>query len=78
MDKICVWFLLIYFTKSSFVKYCFLSKCCTVCPGSSDPFYIVTYCIIWVTTPWTYSIANCDLHDWTNCTGFKENPLLPP
>ena len=27
----------------------------TVCPGSSDPFYIVTYYINWVTTSWTYS-----------------------
>ena len=28
---------------------------CTVCPGNSDPFYIVTYYIKWVTTSWTYS-----------------------
>ena len=27
----------------------------TVCPGSSDPFYIVTYNIKWVTTSWTHS-----------------------
>ena len=27
---------------------------CTVCPGSSDPFYIVSYYIKWVTTFWTY------------------------
>ena len=27
---------------------------CTVCPESSDPFCIVTYCIKWVTTSWTY------------------------
>ena len=26
----------------------------TVCPRSSDPFYIVCYYIIWVTTSWTY------------------------
>ena len=26
----------------------------TVCPGSIDPFYIVTYYIKWVTTSWTY------------------------
>ena len=26
----------------------------TVCPGSSDPFYVVTYYIKWVTTSWTY------------------------
>ena len=28
----------------------------TVSPRSSDPFYIVTYYIKWVTTSWTYSI----------------------
>ena len=26
-----------------------------VCPGSSGPFYIVTYYIKWVTTSWTHS-----------------------
>ena len=25
---------------------------CTVCPISSDPFYIVTHCINWDTTSW--------------------------
>ena len=25
----------------------------TICPGSSYPFYIVTYDIKWVTTSWT-------------------------
>ena len=29
----------------------------TVCPGSSDPFYIVSYYINWVTTSWTHSIC---------------------
>ena len=28
----------------------------TLCPKSSNPFYIVTYGIKWVTTSWTYSI----------------------
>ena len=27
----------------------------TVCPGSSDPFYIISYYIKWVTTFWTHS-----------------------
>ena len=27
----------------------------TVCPGSSDPFYMVSYYIKLVTTSWTYS-----------------------
>ena len=26
-----------------------------VCPKSSDPFFVVTYYIKWVTTSWTYS-----------------------
>ena len=26
-----------------------------MCPGSSDPFYIVTYYIKWATTFWTHS-----------------------
>ena len=28
----------------------------TICPKSSDPFYIVTYYIKWVTTSWTHSM----------------------
>ena len=32
-------------------------RMCTVCPGSSDPFYIVSYYIKWVTTSWTYSMV---------------------
>ena len=32
-----------------------LSFSYTICLGSSDPFYIVTYYIKWVTTSWTYS-----------------------
>ena len=28
----------------------------TVCPGSSDPFYVVTYNTKWVNTSWTYSM----------------------
>ena len=29
-----------------------------MCPISTDPFYIVTYYIKWVTTSWTYSRYN--------------------
>ena len=29
----------------------------TICPGSSDPFYIVSYYIKWGTTSWTHSIC---------------------
>ena len=29
-----------------------------VCSGSSDPFYIVSYTIKWVTTVWTYTVYN--------------------
>ena len=28
-----------------------------MCPGRSDPFYIASYCIKWVTTSWTYSTS---------------------
>ena len=31
----------------------------TICPRSSDPFYIVSYCIKWVTTSWTH-VANAE------------------
>ena len=30
----------------------------TVCPRSSDPFYIVSYYKKWVTTSWTHSSQN--------------------
>ena len=39
------------------------TKCITVCPGSSGPFYIVTYCIKWVTTSWSYSMYNVNVRD---------------
>ena len=47
--KYCL-FILNVFLKSKF------KEACTVCPGSSDPFYIVTYYIKWVTTSWTMDI----------------------
>ena len=31
-----------------------------ICPRSSDPFYIVTYYMNWVTTSWTHSICILD------------------
>jgi len=31
------------------------SNLSTICPRSSDPFYIVSYYIKWVTTSWTHS-----------------------
>ena len=37
-----------------FLLACF---CYTVCPRSSDPFYIVTYNINWVTTSWAHSTS---------------------
>ena len=33
----------------------------TVCPGSSDTFYVVTYYIKWVTTSWTYSMCTIQI-----------------
>ena len=40
-----------------------LSITTTVCPRSSDPFYIVGYYITWVTTSWTYSTT---LYFWSH------------
>ena len=34
-----------------------------MCPRSSDPFYVVTYYLKWVTTSWTYSILT--ILEWT-------------
>ena len=42
----------------------------TVCPRSSDQFYVVTYYIKWVTTSWTHSIT-CPPDDAT--TARREN-----
>ena len=33
---------------------CFIYLPSTVCPRSSDSFYVVTYYMKWVTTSWTY------------------------
>ena len=41
----------------------------TVCPRSSDPFYIVTYYINWVPTSWIYSILYY-------CMSQKSSPFL--
>ena len=38
----------------------------TVCPRSSDPFYIVSYYIKWVTTSWSYSMFNYQKGYWYN------------
>ena len=32
----------------------------SVCPGSSDPFYVSSYYVKWVTTSWTY----CTIYSW--------------
>ena len=37
--------------------HCVLFSFYTVCPKSSDPFYIVTYYIKWVTSSWTDGIC---------------------
>ena len=39
----------------------------TVCPRSSDPFYIVSYYIKWVTTSWTHSIKKGIILESTPC-----------
>ena len=49
-----------------FFTYCIVV---TLCPGSSDPFYKVTYYIKWVITSWTHSTlaAFCIGHTWYFC-----------
>ena len=37
----------------------------TICPRSSDPFYVVCYYIKWVTTSWTHSICIINILDLT-------------
>ena len=37
----------------------------TICPGSSDPFYIVTCYIKRVTTSWTHSITLWSVVEWS-------------
>ena len=52
----------------------------TVCPGSSDPFYIVSYYIQWVTTAWTHSILHLDFPFLLNSiqtTIIHPHPLPP-
>ena len=39
-----------------FEQYILLCRYYTMCPRSSDPFYIVSYYIKWVITSWTHSI----------------------
>ena len=39
-----------------------------MCPGSSDPYYIVTYYIKWVTTSWTYCSKFRILFPWPSET----------
>ena len=49
----------------------------TVCPKSSDPLYIVTYCIKWVTTSWTHSSISSTHIQCTKRDVQKDNILLP-
>jgi len=44
-----------------------------VCPRRSDPFYVVTYFIKWLTTSWTY---NKDFL-WSEQGVLEESEVLP-
>ena len=51
-----------------------------MCPGSSEPFYIVSYYIKWVTTFWTHSnIINLGYKRGypRGVPGDGQTPLLP-
>ena len=45
----------------------------TVCPKNSDPFYIVTYYIKWVTTSWIDGICVSD--EWVSYITFQTRTL---
>ena len=52
----------------------FFSHKYTICPRSSDSFYIISYYIKWVTASWTYS-SSVILYDWNSkITG--SDPLI--
>ena len=44
--------------------------CCTVCRGSNDPLYIVTYYIKWVSTSWADSMSGV-LTTLSNLSNFE-------
>ena len=48
----------------------------TVCPRSSDPIYVVTYYIKWVTTSWTYSMKLDLAVDQDYCVSEKSCPFV--
>ena len=55
---LCVQEVVTYFIQLAYYIKCVTTSWtyCTVCPGRSDPFYILSYYIICVTTSWTHSI----------------------
>ena len=55
-------------------NYMFFFPLHTVCPGSTDPFHVVTYYIKWVTTSWTHSMQIVDAY----YTIFSESLLNRP
>ena len=54
----------------------------TICPRSSDPFYVVSYYIKWVTTSWTHSTYHIEImrllrQGFFWYTGTTRPPFLP-
>ena len=47
----------------------------TICPRSSDPFYIVSYYIKWVITSWTHSRGSPVLKIWKVLVFFLEGRI---
>ena len=62
LNNLCIFILYPYFLYM--VIYVIFDIQYTICPGSSDPFYIVGYYIKWVTISWTHSIIHirADIH----------------
>ena len=48
-----------------------------ICPRSSYPIYIVSYCMKWVTTSWTYSKFQITMKTESKSFDFKNKEKLP-
>ena len=66
-----------YFLDSYGYSTIYIQRVTTVCPGSSDQFYIVTYYRIWVTTSWTHGITPVQVMSQRSMNVTSVNTRLP-
>ena len=67
---LCVWIVRYVYTTTVYTMVLTLDG--TVCPGSSAPFFIVSYYIKWVTTSWTHSSSEHVAHVWSKKGLFRK------